>query len=205
MSKFVDLTGNRFGAWTVVKFLEMQRGGSIYACVCDCGIKRDIYRSNLISGKTKSCGCQKSQAISNAKTTHGQARTRNGNSTRLYGIWSGMLNRCTNPNNRAYLRYGGRGVSVCERWRKFENFAADMGDPQPWESIDRIDNDGNYEPSNCRWETATGQARNNSRTRLNDEIAFQIRAGTLTAKEVAAITGCSHSTYYAVKRGVIWK
>jgi hypothetical protein len=116
-----------------------------------------------------------------------------------------MMNRCFNPKNHAYENYGKRGITVCDNWKVFENFLADMGQPEPHQSIDRIDNNGNYEPKNCRWATNSQQMRNTSRTKLTDEIVKQIRSGHLSAKEVCEMTGCSPSTYYAVKKGINWK
>lgn len=130
-------------------------------CICDCGQRVVVSRDHLRSGHTKSCGCSLKEFVGAAKTTHGKSKTAE------YFVWSNMVQRCTNPKKERYPRYGGRGIKVCERWNVFVNFIADMG-PRPslQHSIDRIDNDGNYEPGNCRWATRKQQQSNNSRTRM---------------------------------------
>ena len=205
MGKFTDLTGKTFGNWNVLRWVRSERGGSVYECVCKCGTKRIIFRSNLISGKTKSCGCAKSEIISRTKIKHGFAANSSRKAKRIYTIWGSMMNRCFNPSNHAYHNYGGRGITVCDRWKDFENFLLDMGQPKDDQSIDRINNDGNYEPGNCRWSDNFEQMRNTSRTKLTDEIASQIKSGKISMREVCEITGCSPSTYYAVKKGINWK
>lgn len=100
--------------------------------------------------------------LSQVKTTHGQSRSRTAGrtATTTYYVWAAMIQRCTNPKSGDWYLYGERGIAVCERWRKFENFLADMGEKPDGLSIDRIDNDGNYEPGNCRWATAIEQRHN---------------------------------------------
>lgn len=138
-----NLAGNVFGEWTVISHAT----GSFWLCRCSCGNERTISTSQFKAGhstKCRSCGTK----------THGKSRTL------IHRIWNGMMMRCTNPNNSAYHRYGGRGITVCESWKTFSNFYADMGDPPEGMSLDRINNDGNYEPSNCRWATDKQQSRN---------------------------------------------
>lgn len=158
---FVDMAGVRFGR-LVVNGLAGKRtadGLLVWRCKCDCGKAVDVIGKQLRRGQTQSCGCLLLDRSREANTKHGQK------GTRLYRIWGGMLNRIRNPRCKDYFRYGGRGIAVCKRWESsFENFLADMGQPPTsTHSIDRINNDGNYEPGNCRWATPKEQIANRRR------------------------------------------
>lgn len=145
-NKLVDLTGKVFNRWTV-----LGKNKSLYwDCICICGNKRAVFQSSLLSGKSQSCGC-----------LGGGRKKLPFRDSPEYMVWSNMKRRCNDPNNAGYVYYGARGIKVCDRWLVFENFIADMGlRTSPKHSLDRVDNDGNYEPSNCRWATAKEQVAN---------------------------------------------
>lgn len=205
MPKFTDISGSQFGAWSVMRLAARKRGGSVYECHCKCGTIRLVHRSNLIAGKTQSCGCEKANRVAEKRTTHGHSRSVNKRASKVYNCWSSMLTRCFNPKSAAYAQYGGRGITVCERWKSFENFLADMGEPCAWQSLDRIDVNGNYEPDNCRWASDKQQARNTTRTKFTEQMVADIRAGKIGVKEAVATTRCSLSAYYMAKKGKNWK
>lgn len=154
----IDLTGKKFGRLTVIERLSNDKvGGTVWLCLCNCGVKKSIRGVLLRYGKAASCGCLHDELCLARSTKHGHA-TKGVSPT--YHSWAGMKARCHNSNHKNYHYYGGRGITICERWHTFTNFLADMGEKPPNRSLDRIDVNGNYEPSNCRWATRKEQRHN---------------------------------------------
>lgn len=192
--RMVDLRGKQFGHLRVVQYAGKRSKHRFWLCRCRCGRETRVEGSKLKRGSTKSCGCMKSSACAIAQLKHGGSRRRNKDAE--YNIWCKMRQRCNNPKDAAYRHYGGRGIKVCDRWwDSYENFLEDMGRrPSKKHSIDRIDNDGNYEPENCQWATHEKQMQNqrksvrltlNGVTRCISEWARElgIRPGTLQLRK----------------------
>lgn len=159
----IDLTGQKFNRLQVIKFSHTGSAKNAHwRCVCDCGKTTTVNSNKLRRGQTRSCGCLRRESVAEnlgGKVTHGMHKSPE------YYAWGGMIQRCTNPKAKYYNDYGGRGIDVCERWRKFENFFADVGfRPAPGLTLDRIENNKNYEPGNVRWATRSTQQRNRRKT-----------------------------------------
>lgn len=178
--------GQRFGKLTVIREAERQYGHRYILCQCDCGNQKTINLNSLIHGASNSCGCFRKEFIANKNFKHGFAYRENG-LERLYRIWSGMKRRCFDSNFRDYNNYGGRGISVCNEWKEnysvFREWALSNGYSDKL-TLDRIDNNGNYEPSNCRWTTIQIQSNNK---RVNRRITY--KGETHTIADWGRITG----------------
>lgn len=165
-----NLTGREFSRLTAIGLAPPgARGNKRWLCRCECGTFKVVFAQVLKNGGTKSCGCYIRELSRNRLLRHGH--TTHGNRSQIYDAWQSMRSRCNNPKNKAYRNYGGRGIAVCERWNSsFLDFVADMGEPPSANlSLDRINNNGNYEPENCRWATWT-QQRHNRRDSVRENI-----------------------------------
>jgi len=170
----MDMTSQVFGRLTVIAVSteKVKQNKIFWECLCECGNVVVIDGSHLRTGNTKSCGCFKIDRLKAAKTVHGMCNTP------TYSSWEHMRCRCNNPNSNYFADYGGRGITVCERWLKFENFYKDMGDrPSQGHTLGRIDNNGPYSPENCRWETVSQQQSNRRNTRF---LTYNGKTQTLT-------------------------
>ena len=186
MRKKIDITGERYGRLVVIRELSKNSiGETMWLCQCDCGRLIILRGSSLRSGNTRSCGCLKGESLKTRGITH------NGTGTRLYHIWANMIQRCTNENNKCWARYGGRGITVCDEWFYFTNFkkwALENGYSENL-SIDRINVNKGYSPTNCRWSDSITQA-NNKRT--NHYIDY--RGRNLTISQWATLLQISPKT-----------
>lgn len=170
MKRYIDLSGQKFGRWDVIRFAGTdRRGEALWECVCECGQTKNVMGSHLRNRNSLSCGCLKNELTSiRAKKMHTKGNTRHGcTNTRLYRTWSNMKTRCFNKNNKLFKWYGAVGVTVCPEWLKFENFKqwAEQSGYRDDLTIERKDPFGNYEPSNCTWIPKSEQRKNQRRAK----------------------------------------
>lgn len=172
----IGMIGARSGKLTVVSRAvgpDIKR--AYWLCMCDCGKEHIVMGKYLRNHEVKSCGCLNRTSLI-PRTTHGLTSAK-GKKPRVYTTWASMKSRCLNPNDHKWLLYGGRGIKVCTKWMKFENFLSDMGHPPTGLTLDRINVNGDYKKSNCRWATPKQQANN---TRFNRWIVFHRKRQTLS-------------------------
>lgn len=215
-TRTLNLVGETYGRLLVLEEVEphVQPNGKKvrkYKCLCECGNETIVRQNHLRRGCTVSCGCyKKEQIVKSNKATkpiHGES---NYNLTKEFNTWQSIKTRCFNSNYKYYKNYGGRGITVCDRWlESYSNFLEDVGRaPSPHYSIDRIDNDGNYEPDNCRWATSAEQSRNQRTTKLNEDLVRYIRQqrqlGT-KLKVLAEELGIDIANVSAVANYKTWK
>lgn len=190
----ITIVGSTFSRLTVIgaPFKDGKRIGWYVMCRCECGSEKDAHCANLVSGHTRSCGClaneEAAERMRVRKTTHGHTRDLNDGGrigTPTYKSWRSAKDRCCNPKAPNYSEYGGRGITICDRWMKFENFLADMGNRPDGTTLDRYpDVNGNYEPSNCRWATPREQAANR-----RNSVWIEVDGAMRSTAEVASQIG----------------
>jgi hypothetical protein len=193
--KTIDISNNRYGKLVAIERSKNISGKTAWKCKCDCGNITYVSTSNLTCNRIKSCGCLKLEKLLERSTTHNQRHTH------LYDVWKSIRQRCNNPKNRGYHNYGGRGITICEEWDKsFETFykwsyangysTENQKDEKLKLTIDRIDNNGNYEPSNCRWVDRKTQASNTRIAKF-----FTINGETKCFSEWCRIFGIHRATF----------
>lgn len=170
MPKALELLNKKFNRLQVVSKASPLNGSVMWNCLCDCGNSIVARGANLVNNTTKSCGCLKNEMLAKAGESSRYQKTldvyRQGKIIPSYYIWHSMMTRCYEPKYKKFHDYGGRGITVCDRWHEYKNFLADMGEPPEGLTIERTDNNGNYSPENCKWATDTEQGRNKRNNRL---------------------------------------
>lgn len=181
--------GQQFGFWTVIKVIDYTvKKHRVAECRCACGAEKQVRIGKLLAGESESCGCQQRANL----ITHGRTTAEARETSREYWIWNSMVQRCTNEKNKGFHNYGGRGITVCDRWLKFENFYADMGPKPEGMSIERRDNDAGYSPENCCWIPRGSQNRNRRISRM-----ITANGSEKCITEWARKLGVSHATIIA--------
>lgn len=190
MGRIKDLTGKRFGRLTVIEFAGTKGRNAFWKCQCDCGRVIVVKSCYLTSGDTKSCGCLKLERVASLTAKHKMSKTK------IFNVWAGILGRCFNRNDSKFADYGGRGITVCDEWRKdfvafYEHVSKLEHFGEDGYSLDRIDNDGNYEPANVRWATPTEQSRNK-----RNNIVVEYNGEKICLKEAAERSGIKYMTLF---------
>lgn len=191
MRKRIDIIGNQYGRWTVVRFYDSDINRTqYYECRCECGVIKTVARNSIVRGLSTSCGCRRSEVTTTRNFRHG-SNTRF-ERTGEYSVWAGMISRCQNKKCKAFKNYGGRGIFVCQAWKGINGFATfikDMGTrPTDLHTIERKNNDGPYSKVNCKWATRKEQSRNKRTT-----VLFTFQGQSLTLTDWAEKTGINLS------------
>lgn len=197
MPDFIDMTGRRYGRLLVLQQAPKRRRKHHWQCRCDCNTIKVVAGNDLRSGATQSCGCLRDDVARATRSTHGH--TRNGKFTRTYLSWDNMKSRTSNPNDKNWSNYGGRGITLCGRWHDFENFLVDMGACPPGLTLERIDTNGHYCKANCIWDTQKNQ--NNNR---RDNFRVTIDGKTLTLAQWCERRGLNYDTVWSRVRRYGW-
>lgn len=187
-AKYYDIfAGERYGRWLIIGIFEQPEHGSVMClCRCDCGSERKVAFQHLRRGESKQCvECGRKAVIK-----HGH--TAKGNTSSTYDAWHTMIQRCQNPNNGGYHRYGGRGITVCSRWNDFRAFLLDMGEKPKGLTLERKDNDKGYEPENCKWATREEQCVNKRTTRF-----VSVDGEKMCVTKAASVVGMHLNTFRA--------
>lgn len=195
MRALADLSGQRFGRLLALEYVGRSAASHpMWFCECECGSFLATSGAQLLNGRTRSCGCLKRDLAGKASVTHGDGNS----NVAEYRIWAGMLSRCRNESNAAYPRYGGRGITVCDRWLAYENFLSDMGRrPSEAHSLERERNDECYGPGNCKWATRAEQCRNR-----RSNVVVEFAGESMVLKDAAEAAGLPYKTVHArLKRG----
>lgn len=203
MGKHLDLVGQKFGRLTVTGFYGTteDRMSRLWSCSCSCGGTLVVSSKLLRNGTTKSCGCLMKDVLVARNKTHGMSKTP------MYTLWCAMMSRCYNKNNKAYYRYGGIGITVCDRWHEYHLFLQDMGEKPEGLSLDRVDNSLGYSAANCRWASYTDQNNN----RRDNVFVLMPDGAVLTLAQASRVLGLSkasllvyHLKKYGVYKGVVY-
>lgn len=191
-----EFVGKTFASLTVVSVVPQGVKALRLLCMCKCGSNTLVKAHQLRSQEKTSCGCRKRSVLGDSKRTHGQANSgTKGYANRTYGIWQAMRDRCTNTNRKDYHRYGGRGISVCDRWHSYENFIADMGQAPTGLTLDRIDNNKGYSKENCRWATRNQQTYNSTTM-----VYIEHGGKTMCLKQWQQAQAVKAHTYYSRRK-----
>ena len=195
MGRLIPLTGQKIGHWFIGEsFAHPLRGERMYHCICECGMEKDVKHTHLSAGKSNSCGC--------LLTKHGMSKSKE------YRVWDSMIGRCHRVTHRAFKDYGARGIFVCDEWRNFEGFYADMGAQPKCMTLERLDNSRGYSKDNCVWASVTDQARNRRTTKLNIEKVVAIRRlldDNMSQQKIADMFLVTRSNIGHISQKLTWR